>query len=75
MKTGNNMKLERQSILGNTVTGYKVVDAPAIPVAPGQSNFSETVPNTPPDDIASILLERLENESIKVGARNGSGNR
>jgi hypothetical protein len=68
------MKLERQSILGNTVTGYKIVDTPAIPSATEQPNVPE-VSNTPLEDIAGILFERLENESAKVGSRNGSENR
>jgi hypothetical protein len=66
------MKLERQSILGATVTGYKVVDPRAIPSAAEQQDLPEVLSNTAPDDIASILLERLENESIRVGSRNGS---
>jgi len=69
------MKLERQSILGTTVTGYKLVDTRVIPAAAEQLNFSDTVSNTEPDDIANILLKRLESESIKVAARNGSEKR
>ena len=65
------MKLERQSILGNTVTGYKIVDTLAIPIAAEQTNTPD-VCNTPPDRIADILFERLESESAKVGSRNGS---
>jgi len=65
------MKLERQSILGNTVTGYKMVETPPIPGAAEQPNFPEVVSNTPQESIAGVLLERLENESAKVGSRNG----
>ena len=62
------MKLERQSIIGNTVTGYKIVETPANPSAFEQTNSPEVVPNTPQDRIAEILLVRLENESAKVGS-------
>lgn len=65
------MKLERQSILGNTITGYKVVETPVIPSAAEQPSFPEVTSNTPLDDIAATLLQRLENESARVGARNG----
>jgi hypothetical protein len=66
------MKLERQSILGNTVTGYKIVETPAHPNAAEQSNFPEVVSNTPEQDITAILIRRLETESAKIGSRNGS---
>jgi len=48
------------------------VDPRAIPSAAEQQDLPEVLSNTAPDDIASILLERLENESIRVGSRNGS---
>lgn len=66
------MKLERQPILGNTITGYKLVDNTGLAKVVEQRNLPDVATDTAPNDVSRVLLRRLEDESNKLAANNGS---